>query len=447
MIVELIIVWVVYLIVLVPFVAALWGVSRAHGTAITILSPISIYWVAYTLAFVIRPTLQLTQGYSYEFTSTDTDSFITASILGLIGSLSLLIGWWSVSFINNPFHNFRQINLYILPERMLVRVLAVLSIIFILSFMLFLVLRGINFFGGAIRQQFLESMSGGGYLFLLNLASCICLLASLCVSIFYNKGKVFVALAFLLFIACNGIVTNRNLVTVVIFALVLTYVLALYRQGSAKAGGRVLVLLVATVVVGVLLGAVRGGVSFNQLIYLFVATFDMGELLQLTIQRVTDHDYGRAWLEDVVITYVPRAIWDEKPYLYGATALQSIVVPELTALGAQTATFPIGMYGEGYYAFSYIGVCGVGFFLGILMRYIFNQLLYVRNIQYINYRYIFFFVTYVFLFANSLAYMRSFGQFLSAIVFNSLLLFVFGVILFVISSFLQIVCSRAYRCA
>lgn len=425
------IVWLLYVAASIPLVIALLTIGRRDGFALALLSPLAIYWVAYTLSFAIRPTLQLINGFSYHFTILDPASFVVAELLGALGSLALVAGWYIAGRIRKFVlfqHGFR---LRTPSKRRLVHMASLVSFIFTTIFAISLASSGVFDGGEGIRSAYLSAMEGRGYIFLFDLCACFFALMGLAVLGQSDRLPVWgLSITIIAFLLVNAVVTNRNFVTLIVFASLLAYVLRRRRLGRPAGSSLIVILLLGVGSIGIWLGVIRADKQWDLagVMSLFVATFDMSEMLQLAIQRVSTFDLGWAWFEDIAYTYFPRALWHSKPAVYGATYLQSSIVPELAKEGAQTSTFPLGLYGEAYLAFSVLGILLAPLFVGFIMRRVYAAVVFASNHKnHVTYAYIFFFSSYVLLFGNSLAYMRSFGQFLSAMIFNSaIMILIFG---------------------
>jgi hypothetical protein len=86
------------------------------------------------------------------------------------------------------------------------------------------------------------------------------------------------------------------------------------------------------------------------------------------LARVHRFQLGKTILQDVVVTYIPRALWAAKPVIYGAVKAQEIVMPGLHADVGGHSTYPIGIVAEGYVNFAVFGAVGIPLLTGALAR-------------------------------------------------------------------------------
>jgi hypothetical protein len=82
--------------------------------------------------------------------------------------------------------------------------------------------------------------------------------------------------------------------------------------------------------------------------------------------------WGRTYVGDLVYTWLPRAIFPQKPERYGVILIQDRIAPGL--MENVGATFPPGILAEAYANFWYFGVFLVPMFLAVVFRAVYYRL-------------------------------------------------------------------------
>ena len=97
-----------------------------------------------------------------------------------------------------------------------------------------------------------------------------------------------------------------------------------------------------------------------------------GQLVN-ALGRVHTYQWGRTLLEDLGLTYMPRALWPHKPLLFGVVRAQQAVMPGLFAdTGNGVSTYPVGLVAEGYVNFAVFGAVGIAAIAGSAVRWLYN---------------------------------------------------------------------------
>jgi hypothetical protein len=100
-------------------------------------------------------------------------------------------------------------------------------------------------------------------------------------------------------------------------------------------------------------------------------TLDGFAFLVNAIARVDDFLWGSTIAEDLVFTYLPRALWEGKPVIFGYVAAQEAITPGLYADFLGRATYPSGLLAEGYVNFGVAGSLLAAAAVGALSRGLF----------------------------------------------------------------------------
>lgn len=137
----------------------------------------------------------------------------------------------------------------------------------------------------------------------------------------------------------------------------------------------------ACVVLGLLAAAAAliGMVSWsddNQFLFLFalrrfMQTYDGFDLFATYANTQEGHPllWGTTIFEDIFITYIPRALWESKPFLYGSNALVASMFPDLSDTEGLMATFPSGFLLEQYANYSFFGAVLAFLIFAMLARF------------------------------------------------------------------------------
>lgn len=177
-------------------------------------------------------------------------------------------------------------------------------------------------------------------------------------------------------------------------------------------------LLASAVLVGGYLGIVQkshtdvgvaaGSMEFpKNVIYRLSSSYEQFETLADVLASNAPLDLGRSIAEDVLVTYAPRTFWESKPTVFGYIRGQQIIFPDYWEALGGASTYPIGVLGELYFNFWYLGPIAGLWFLGWMMARIWRNAVTYGN----TYIPIYCFVT-----ANFLAPHRWFGSVLLSVI-------------------------------
>lgn len=100
-------------------------------------------------------------------------------------------------------------------------------------------------------------------------------------------------------------------------------------------------------------------------------------------QLLSGVDYGQAWLFNAALSNVPRAIWPEKPLIYGSASAQHWLHPETFQGAFANVALPPSIIVDFFFAFGAIAGLGLAFLLGMGLRII-NHALYTGTDLYIK---------------------------------------------------------------
>lgn len=86
------------------------------------------------------------------------------------------------------------------------------------------------------------------------------------------------------------------------------------------------------------------------------------------IDIVVGVDAGSAWIFNAFLSLVPRALWINKPEIYGSVAEQFFLYPWMYVDGAATTTFPVSYITDFIFGFGILFGLAMAFFLGRLLK-------------------------------------------------------------------------------
>ncbi len=102
-------------------------------------------------------------------------------------------------------------------------------------------------------------------------------------------------------------------------------------------------------------------------------SFDGFEFLVIAFQQAPQMYLGRTYVEDLLITFLPRALFPSKPVVYGTLSLQEDFLPGIFEDASFNATFPPGLLAEGFANFGPAGILVAPFAAGVLWRAIYEK--------------------------------------------------------------------------
>ena len=400
---------------------------RRSGGGLFLLSPAFVFYVAYLASFAMRPPLQVEGTLQYDFSWTTLDTLLFAQGGSLLTWYGFVCGYLLTSGRLEPASGTAgQVPS---DQGLWAAVAYLLSASASIAFSVALFALGVFTLDfGTNRAVYSSSLHGAGHMYLFNLiAGTLLLVGLVCASFCSRPPRLLAGVAWAAYLVPNILVTNRFLVSAVLFALVLVFALRRVRSGGAISGSMVVGALLGLSAVGALLGLVRGlteGLEYaeerrNPLVF-FLWSFDQSEFFQNTLLNIRRFDLGLSWLEDIAFVFLPRMVFPWKPDTYGAVRLQVEAMPDSAQPdGTFSATYPISIFGEAYVNFGIPGLALVGLALGFVLKLVFAQTLRAG----VEPRYRFWpllgFCLYVLVCANSLGYLRSFGWFAATLIFHS----------------------------
>ena len=407
--------------------------ERAHIGALAYFSPSFGFYAVYLICFVVRPLVMRSGGLiGYSDDAGALAQFQLLLSLSLLGAVAFYLAFDPPLRLKTTFRLQLLPGFLRNPRPSAVRLSGMVSTLLAISVVCTAVFLALIFQLGAVtpdfgvnRAVFSAGTAGQGHLFLINTAAAAALLTALYLRS-YDRSPLGPAplLATGWFLLPNLIVTNRFLITAVLAALLICWLLHFRSQGRRMPTRGILLFLATLALVGSVLGMIRGfgeyafdeSNSSSPLVF-FLWTFDMYELLARTVEYTGEHDFGLIWLQDLLYLYVPRALWTGKPQIYGAVQAQAAIFPEMIPSdGIPIATYPLGMFGEGYFTFGVAGVVIALTIVGYILRRVFASLQTLREHRpYIG---AMLFPAFVLQCLNPLGYYRSVGWFMSLVVFH-----------------------------
>ena len=305
-----------------PVLFTIKSFGRSYGSSITLLSPLVGFFVAYLIFGLLRPVLYFNNNLSYEFTTITSDQYNLSLIVIAISNWFLSLGYFvgTGKFVSK---------VKIESQAESSSILLLLAIIFISTAYVHAISN--NLIGFDISQNrlgYLNSVQGFGFISIFYIYPGFFLLWH-----YWAEKKAgvnyFILFLMALFIIINVVVSNRSVVTIVAYGFFL--VLLIKRFPGVKSGTfKTFLFLSGILLVGILLGLSRGlgesndYLSYNILLLIFLsATFDMQEMFAHVLSSFSSNTlfYGLTWFQDIIFTYMPRAIFSLKPELFGTTLL------------------------------------------------------------------------------------------------------------------------------
>jgi hypothetical protein len=186
-----------------------------------------------------------------------------------------------------------------------------------------------------------------------------------------NHSTFFIALIVFVVLAILG---SRQILLSFALALVL------YHHYFVKkiSGHKQLIVLLLLVLMGSYFGLIQKSLDPTiatakdmpfpkNIVFRLSSSYEQFETLAGVIEKDPPIEYGRTIIEDVFVTYVPRRLWPSKPTDFGYIRAQNVLFADYWILSRHT-TYPIGLLGELYLNFWYIGIPFGMFFLGVILK-------------------------------------------------------------------------------
>lgn len=411
---------------------------RELGFGLWVFSPMPIFWFSFIVAFVVRPILDAQIGLRYPSTVYEPGNFLYAQTLATLSCYLFVLGYSLVKGRREGLPTAAPAT-YVPSETAIPAQRAA----FLLSALFQAVLAVILLDNNALTLNLGENrahyatiqVAGGQITLIIGLAS-VFLFMGLMITRWTSRLGRLGSAATASYLIINILVTNRSFVaTEMLICLFIYFVLQNRKRRRVSPLTLLLgMLAIAGLGVGLSLARFIGAPSQEDetrpLLNPYVApvaylavTFDMSEMLQETIRKSDHYELGSSWAEDVFYTYLPRAVFPDKPIKYGEFRVQDEVVPELTPeSGTFTSSYPIGAWGEAYINFGPLGVLLTLFALGAWLKYLYARSLELIYDSQVNWPSILFMIVYAILGLNSLVYMRSIGQFLFGMAYLNIVL-------------------------
>jgi len=221
-----------------------------------------------------------------------------------------------------------------------------------------------------MRNAVVRSFAGHGYL---SVGFTLLMLGPPCLTLWASKVRtrwswVAVAVASVLAIVMlAGLAGTR----IGVLAILLGVPTVIHYRVRPIRMGQVLIIAAVAIAAAIAEATVRGTASDAGLLAPFATlsgTLDGFNHLVNALARIHSFQWGGTILGDVVLTYLPRALWSGKPVIYGAVHAQQLVMPGLYQDVAGGSTYPIGILAEGYVNFAVFGAVGIPLLVGALAR-------------------------------------------------------------------------------
>lgn len=350
----------------------------------SLFSPLTFTTLLFVLGYVWRPLLHLMDpdrysAYPEALASFNPEIVVSLIIASAVGIASLHLGYRAnigpKLAAGLPELDWRdaRLNLVLFVGVGLVSAYALWSIVGSLT--------ALRAFDTSVRQSIMSDFQGNGpiFFFLFNMPtfSTICLLIYianrrsspitakalfLLAAVFYVGGFFFTVIS----------ASRAPLIAVILLPLLIRHYFV-KRISFGVQAAIMLVLLLGAGIVGLLmqspLAAAAGpDVSMGNVVARLSGTLDQFELLYIAITQSKTFLFGRSYLEDVVLTFVPRALFPSKPEIFGTVLLQNLLIPSRFEIAGLSATYPVGFFAEAYMNFGPIGFLAVPFAFGTLLR-------------------------------------------------------------------------------
>lgn len=384
------------IVVSIIFIRAALAADRLASPyqAASFFSPATFTIGLFLLGFVWRPALYLLDPvrysvFSHVYQSYDVDRVVALSAACLVGMAMFLIGFRShvAERVGSSLPSLQWRS-----PLVCIAVLTAVAVFAIFAMKLLLAevdLASLVLFSTEYRKELTRNWSGQGHIYfvLVNLNAFLCIGFIVLKSSRDRRPPIKLSLALLCaFFFIVGMMFNVVSVgRVQIIAAILTPLLLFHyyvRQVPVAVQGATLgFLLLVGGLIGLLMISANGnlgsindfGILLEKLVWRVSGTLDQFEFLHLANVNATHFWFGLSYVEDLVLTYVPRSIFPDKPTAYGIIRLQDQLMPHLLEYASLSATYPVGFFAEAYLNFGYLGFVVVPLFYGMFLRALYSR--------------------------------------------------------------------------
>ena len=309
------------------------------------------------------------------------DIYNKTLFLMILWFISFSIGFFisTKSKIKKKSKEKKQINLNINPN------ITLFFSIFVVLYVVYKIIKSTSSFGGIMSAFFNEDFK---IFYDQNYLSMIMALCGIVPVLYLSKGKKKMAIITLILTFILMSLTKRRTLTLTYSLVpVATYYNYKVRKIRAKDLALVMVPLAAFVI---FIGNIRGvssGTSAES------SNAMLNQLASLTRQveygkNVPDLVYGMDYSDveqqgfkymfNGIVTYIPRALWKNKPMVESSSIVTSLLYPNQE----NAAGHPVGPYGWSYLLFGYVGVIILGFLNGLIVQKFYRFILDKNNLFY-----------------------------------------------------------------
>jgi hypothetical protein len=346
------------------------------------IEPLEVLWpflVCYGVTFALKPLLLMAGFVTYPWTNIDRPA-ATLGVLWALGGLAFIYaGYYGVrprraaDWISRAFDERS-------PRGVRIGA-ALLTLGGVYTIYTVVRVTGIaptpqEVFSERFRVASFEAFYGRGWLTML-LSCTIFAPAAQAYVAFTTRRRLDAVLAAVFFVVCAGVVLccySRQLVLQLFIALlvVLHYKGGWFRGRSLVIMGAVLLIFAGALGLRrVTQSAEYAGLASPLAAVAFLgSTFDSFEFLVPAVQRMSIFGElsGQSLVEDVVWTFIPRALVPNKPDTYGFVLVQNALMSDLAMEGRLTGTYPAGFLVEWYVNFGICGFIFIALLYGAMLR-------------------------------------------------------------------------------
>jgi hypothetical protein len=355
------------LLLLLPLVASLRRSRRIEP-----LEPLWPFLICYGITYAFKPMLDARGGYTYDWFTFDTALATRAVVVAAAGLVAIYAGYFSGAYrVLLPVLPATRREPTVARARFAAFALAaggVLAVLLMRAAISDFTLAGAA--SGAFRTRILQAAYGRGYIVLLASLAAFAPPLQFAIALTTRRAVDWAMAAVITGIAgvlLLALYSRQLMLQMIVMLLIVAYFKGrwLTRGGVVLAGAAILIL-------GGFLGLRLRASDVGPLqAFAFLGhTFDSFEFLATALARVSPlgHFSGVSFVEDAVLTYLPRVWFPEKPEVYGIVRIQNFVQPSFSAWSVSAATFPPGFLVEGYANFGAAGIALISLCYGVLLR-------------------------------------------------------------------------------
>lgn len=338
-----------------------------------LFSPINIFCFLYGLTFGVVPIFQRVGLISIDpaYASYDAVFATRASLVSIAGLLLVYVAYFESRIAKAAV---RLLPLHTGSIRSH-RAKVLIVIFFLVSGMMLVFFSGqtdAHSFAEKVIYTNISTFGGGHIAFFASLYLPAGFIALMALCNRQIQRRRFFIIALFLTVVLAVLSRARGQVLLFLFLILMFYNYRKKRLDAIKAAGTFFVMLVLLFAIAQFRGVQNFQVTKQNIADTFGGLFTEHQatatLLSQYVKEQAPHFYGKIFIEDTVLSLIPRKLWPTKPDLYGGIFVTDLLIPN-RQLGFYYTT---GVFGQSFADFGYAGILISMIFIGFTMRVVYE---------------------------------------------------------------------------